>query len=138
MAIGDGANDVSMIQAANVGIGVSGNEGRQAVLAADFAVPRFKALEKLLLVHGHWNYARLANMIKYFFFKNYVFVINLFWFQLFCGWSGRDGYLTKLSASKTLLGVSFFNNLYNNQTTPYCRIYCYDTFILLNQYRHID
>jgi len=83
LAIGDGANDVSMIQAANVGIGVSGNEGRQAVLAADYAVPRFKTLKKLLLVHGQWSYARLANMIKYFFFKNYVFVINIFWFQLF-------------------------------------------------------
>ncbi|CAK9187722.1 unnamed protein product, partial [Ilex paraguariensis] len=58
----DGANDVSMIQAADVGIGISGQEGMQAVMASDFAMSRFKFLETFLLVHGHWSYDRLANM----------------------------------------------------------------------------
>ena len=72
MAIGDGANDVSMIQAAHVGVGISGMEGRQAVMASDFAISKFKFLERLILVHGHWNLDRLSRMILYFFFKNAV------------------------------------------------------------------
>lgn len=72
LAIGDGANDVSMIQTADVGIGISGQEGMQAVMAADFALSRFKYLEAFLLVHGHWSYDRLARMVLYFFYKNAV------------------------------------------------------------------
>ncbi|XP_061482928.1 phospholipid-transporting ATPase VA isoform X2 [Rhineura floridana] len=70
LAIGDGANDVSMIQVADIGVGISGPEGMQAVMASDFAIPKFRHLEKLLLVHGHWCYSRLANMVLYFFYKN--------------------------------------------------------------------
>ncbi|XP_077333660.1 phospholipid-transporting ATPase VD [Lithobates pipiens] len=88
LAIGDGANDVSMIQVADVGIGISGQEGMQAVMSSDFAVSHFKHLRKLLLVHGHWCYVRLANMILYFFYKNVMFVNLLFWYQFFCGFSG--------------------------------------------------
>uniref|UniRef100_A0A8D3D1U9 Phospholipid-transporting ATPase n=1 Tax=Scophthalmus maximus TaxID=52904 RepID=A0A8D3D1U9_SCOMX len=87
LAVGDGANDVSMIQMADVGIGISGQEGMQAVMSSDFAVSRFKHLSKLLLVHGHWCYSRLANMILYFIYKN-MFVNLLFWYQFFCGFSG--------------------------------------------------
>uniref|UniRef100_A0A8C5GBZ3 Phospholipid-transporting ATPase n=1 Tax=Gouania willdenowi TaxID=441366 RepID=A0A8C5GBZ3_GOUWI len=88
LAIGDGANDVSMIQVADVGVGISGQEGMQAVMASDFALPRFRYLQKLLLVHGHWCYSRLANMILYFFYKNAMFVALLFWYQFYCGFSG--------------------------------------------------
>uniref|UniRef100_A0AAY5ER24 Phospholipid-transporting ATPase n=1 Tax=Electrophorus electricus TaxID=8005 RepID=A0AAY5ER24_ELEEL len=88
LAIGDGANDVNMIQAADVGVGISGQEGMQAVMASDFAISRFKHLKKLLLVHGHWCYNRLANMIIYFFYKNVAYVNLLFWYQFFCGFSG--------------------------------------------------
>jgi len=63
LAIGDGANDVGMIQAAAVGVGVAGNEGMQAVMAADFAVAQFRFLVDLLLVHGRWNYERVALVI---------------------------------------------------------------------------
>ncbi|KAI8440532.1 hypothetical protein MSG28_001780 [Choristoneura fumiferana] len=87
LAIGDGANDVSMIQTADVGVGLSGQEGRQAVMASDFALPRFKFVERLLLVHGHWCYDRLARMILYFFLKNATFVFMVFWYQLYCGFS---------------------------------------------------
>lgn len=72
LAIGDGANDVSMIQMADVGVGISGQEGMQAVMASDFTLSRFKYLEKLLLTHGFWSYDRLARMILYFFYKNAV------------------------------------------------------------------
>ncbi|XP_030580873.1 phospholipid-transporting ATPase VD isoform X2 [Archocentrus centrarchus] len=88
LAVGDGANDVSMIQVADVGIGISGQEGMQAVMSSDFAISRFKHLTKLLLVHGHWCYSRLANMILYFIYKNVMYVNLLFWYQFFCGFSG--------------------------------------------------
>ncbi|XP_034051508.1 probable phospholipid-transporting ATPase VD [Thalassophryne amazonica] len=88
LAVGDGANDVSMIQVADVGIGISGQEGLQAVMSSDFAISRFKHLRKLLLVHGHWCYFRLASMILYFFYKNIMYVNLLFWYQFFSGFSG--------------------------------------------------
>lgn len=88
LAIGDGANDVSMIQTADVGIGISGHEGTQAVMASDFALSRFKYLERFLLVHGHWCYDRLSRMVLYFFYKNATFVFLIFWYQLYCGFSG--------------------------------------------------
>ena len=63
LAIGDGANDVSMIQAAHVGIGISGVEGLQAARASDVAISQFRFLKKLLLVHGAWSYQRLSKLI---------------------------------------------------------------------------
>jgi magnesium-transporting ATPase (P-type) len=76
-AIGDGANDVSMIQEAHVGIGIFGKEGRNAARSADFAFAKFKFLKRLLLVHGYLYYTRTANMIQYFFYKVYFyFFIN--------------------------------------------------------------
>ncbi|OVA06770.1 Cation-transporting P-type ATPase [Macleaya cordata] len=83
LAIGDGANDVSMIQMADVGIGISGQEGRQAVMASDFAMGQFRFLVPLLLVHGHWNYQRMGYMILYNFYKNAVYVVMLFWYVLY-------------------------------------------------------
>jgi len=69
-AVGDGGNDVAMIQEAHVGLGIMGKEGRAAVRAADFAFTKFRHLEKVVLVHGHWYYYRVAILIQYFFYKN--------------------------------------------------------------------
>ncbi|KGL75888.1 putative phospholipid-transporting ATPase VB, partial [Tinamus guttatus] len=60
----------------------------KAMMASDFAITRFKHLKKLLLVHGHWCYSRLAKMVIYFFYKNVSYVNLLFWYQFFCGFSG--------------------------------------------------
>ncbi|PIN02251.1 P-type ATPase [Handroanthus impetiginosus] len=87
LAIGDGANDVSMIQKADVGIGISGQEGRQAVMASDFAMGQFRFLVPLLLVHGHWNYQRMSYMILYNFYRNAILVFVLFWYVLFTGFT---------------------------------------------------
>merc|ERR1719228_2315590 len=89
LAIGDGANDVSMIQTADIGVGISGQEGMQAVMASDFAITRFRFIERLLLIHGHWCYDRLSRMVLHFFYKNAAFVFVCFWFQLYCGFSGQ-------------------------------------------------
>eukprot|EP00045_Choanoeca_perplexa_P017396 m.252596 g.252596 ORF g.252596 m.252596 type:complete len:1171 (+) comp17526_c0_seq21:223-3735(+) len=89
LAIGDGANDVSMIQMAQVGCGISGQEGMQAVMASDFAFGQFRFLVKLLLVHGHWSYDRIAQLILFFLYKNASLVYVLFYFQFFCGFTGQ-------------------------------------------------
>ena len=69
LAIGDGANDVAMIQAAHVGVGIAGVEGRAAVMSSDFAIGQFRFLTRLVLVHGRWSYRRLAETIANFFYK---------------------------------------------------------------------
>lgn len=75
LAIGDGANDCNMIQEANVGVGIYGNEGMRAVMTGDFAIGEFQCLWKLLFVHGRMNYVRQGNMILYFFYKNMLFTM---------------------------------------------------------------
>ncbi|GLT31903.1 hypothetical protein SLA2020_066030 [Shorea laevis] len=92
LAIGDGANDVSMIQEANVGVGISGVDGMQAAMASDFAIDQFRFLERLLLVHGHRCYRRIAMMICYFFYKNITFGFTLFWFEANASFSGQPAY----------------------------------------------
>ncbi|XP_020583665.1 probable phospholipid-transporting ATPase 4 [Phalaenopsis equestris] len=92
LAIGDGANDVGMIQEADIGVGISGVEGMQAVMASDFSIAQFRFLERLLVVHGHWCYKRIAQMICYFFYKNIAFGLTLFYFEAYAGFSGQSIY----------------------------------------------
>jgi len=92
LGIGDGANDVSMIQAAHVGVGISGLEGMQAVMASDFAIAQFRFLTDLLLVHGRWSYIRISKVVAYFFYKNLTFTLTQFWFTFRTGFSGQRFY----------------------------------------------
>ncbi|XP_051928703.1 LOW QUALITY PROTEIN: phospholipid-transporting ATPase IF-like [Hippocampus zosterae] len=92
LAVGDGANDVSMIQEAHVGIGIMGKEGRQAVRNSDYAIARFRFLAKLLLVHGHFYYIRIATLVQYFFYKNVCFITPQFLYQFFCLFSQQTLY----------------------------------------------
>ncbi|KAK1931978.1 Phospholipid-transporting ATPase IB [Phytophthora citrophthora] len=103
LAIGDGANDVNMIQSAHVGIGVSGQEGVQAVNASDYAIAQFRFLERLLLVHGRYNYQRISKVILYSFYKNVALVIALFLFNFYNGQSG-----TSVFESFVMAGWNFF------------------------------
>ena len=75
LAIGDGANDVNMITAADIGIGISGLEGQQAVKASDYAIGKFKFLRPLLMVHGRESYRRISWLVCYNFYKNILYVI---------------------------------------------------------------
>ncbi|KAK6460432.1 membrane-spanning Ca-ATPase [Scheffersomyces coipomensis] len=90
LAIGDGANDVSMIQAAHVGVGISGMEGMQAARSADISIGQFKYLRKLLLVHGSWSYHRISNAILYSFYKNCALYMVQFWYVFVNGFSGQS------------------------------------------------
>ena len=96
LAIGDGANDVPMLQKAHIGVGINGHEGMQAANNSDFTIARFKFLSRLLLVHGRWNYRRMAAVVRYSFYKNFVLVLMLFFYSNFTGFSGTtlfDGLL---------------------------------------------
>jgi len=89
LAIGDGGNDVPMIQSAHVGVGISGQEGLQAANASDYAVAQFKYLKPLLLVHGSWNYTRLAKCVLYSFYKNICLYMIQFWYAFYNGFTGQ-------------------------------------------------
>ncbi|ETO34941.1 hypothetical protein RFI_02132 [Reticulomyxa filosa] len=88
LAIGDGANDVPMIKAAHVGVGISGQEGLQAVMASDYAIAQFRFLQELLLIHGAWDYRRISVLILYSFYKNICFSMTQIWFSFFSGYTG--------------------------------------------------
>uniref|UniRef100_A0A673IB70 Phospholipid-transporting ATPase n=1 Tax=Sinocyclocheilus rhinocerous TaxID=307959 RepID=A0A673IB70_9TELE len=92
LAIGDGANDVSMIKSAHIGVGISGQEGMQAVLASDYSFAQFRYLQRLLLVHGRWSYYRMCNFLCYFFYKNFAFTLVHFWYGFLCGFSAQTVY----------------------------------------------
>ncbi|CAI7637393.1 unnamed protein product [Penicillium palitans] len=104
LAIGDGANDVSMIQAAHVGVGISGVEGLQAARSADVAIGQFRFLRKLLLVHGAWSYSRISRVILYSYYKNITLYMTQFWYSFQNAFSGEVIY-----ESWTL---SFYNVLF--------------------------
>ncbi|CAK7241175.1 MAG: phospholipid transporting ATPase [Sporothrix thermara] len=86
LSIGDGANDVAMIQEADVGVGIAGLEGRQAAMSSDYALGQFRFLKRLVLVHGRWSYRRMGESIANFFYKNIIWVFAIFWFQIFCNY----------------------------------------------------
>ena len=89
LAVGDGANDVSMIMEAHIGVGIYGEEGLRAVQSADFAVGEFKILNRLIFYHGRYSYIRNSECILYFFYKNLVFTFVLFLYGFYCNFSGQ-------------------------------------------------
>eukprot|EP00698_Gefionella_okellyi_P014854 TRINITY_DN4136_c0_g2_i1.p1 TRINITY_DN4136_c0_g2~~TRINITY_DN4136_c0_g2_i1.p1 ORF type:complete len:1193 (-),score=298.49 TRINITY_DN4136_c0_g2_i1:16-3594(-) len=89
LAIGDGANDVPMIQTAHIGVGISGEEGLQAVRASDYSIAQFRFLARLVLVHGRLNYKRNGKLVLYFFYKNLCFTLTQLWFGIYCAFSGQ-------------------------------------------------
>jgi phospholipid-translocating P-type ATPase (flippase) len=92
LAIGDGANDVGMIMEADVGVGISGKEGRQAVLASDYSFAEFRFLKRLLLTHGRCSFFRNVDLVSYSFYKNIAFSFNQILFQFFSQFSGNTLY----------------------------------------------
>lgn len=75
LCAGDGANDVSMIKEAHVGVGVMGREGTQAARTADYAMGEFRHLRRLISVCGRYSYLRLASFVQYFLYKNLAFTL---------------------------------------------------------------
>ena len=92
LAIGDGANDVSMLMKAHIGVGIAGREGMQAARASDYAIGKFKFLKTLMFVHGREAYRRNSDIVSYNFYKNILYVIVQFQFNYFTNFSGQPMY----------------------------------------------
>ncbi|SPP88766.1 probable phospholipid-transporting ATPase IF [Drosophila guanche] len=114
-AIGDGANDVSMIQEAHIGIGITGREGKQAARCADYAIAKFEMLQRLLLVHGHYNSQRLAFLVLFYCYKNIIITGCMALFQVYDLYSATNVYnslflwlfdIVYISFSFTILAIS--------------------------------
>jgi phospholipid-translocating ATPase len=92
LAIGDGGNDVAMIQEAHIGIGIAGKEGMQAARISDYSIAQFRFLQRLLLVHGHWNYVRTCKYVLGTFWKEIFFYLTQALFQHCNAYSGTSLY----------------------------------------------
>lgn len=135
LAIGDGANDVNMIQRAHIGVGLYGREGLRAVQASDFALVEFKGLWKLLFVHGHWAYIRVAEMIQYFYYKNIAIAMPHFFYCCYNAFSGQtvfdDYYITFynliFTAWPVLIRGMFDQDLYYKKWTSRDNPHAFDS-----------
>ncbi|CDK27470.1 unnamed protein product [Kuraishia capsulata CBS 1993] len=106
LAIGDGANDIAMIQSADIGVGITGKEGFQAARASDYSIAQFRYLLKLLLVHGRYNYERTSKFVLCTFYKELLFYLSQALYQrqnLFTGSSQYESW-----------SLSMFNTLFTS------------------------
>lgn len=92
IAIGDGANDVGMIEVAHIGIGIYGREGGQASRASDYSITAFRFLKRLLVVHGRYSYLRIGKIIRVSIYKNFSLILTQFFFGIFSGFSAQTVY----------------------------------------------
>lgn len=118
LAIGDGANDIAMIQEAHVGIGVAGKEGMQAARISDYSIAQFRFLLKLLLVHGRWNYIRACKYTLGTFWKEMLFYLTQAMYQRWNGYTGTSLYEP--------WSLSMFNTLFTSLAVIFLGIFTKD------------
>ncbi|XP_012878154.1 PREDICTED: phospholipid-transporting ATPase IK [Dipodomys ordii] len=92
LAIGDGANDVNMIKTADIGVGLAGQEGMQAVQNSDYVLAQFCFLKQLLLVHGRLSYVRISKFLRFFFYKTAACMMGHIWFSFYNGFTAQPLY----------------------------------------------
>eukprot|EP00920_Eleutheroschizon_duboscqi_P020655 GHVT01048808.1.p1 GENE.GHVT01048808.1~~GHVT01048808.1.p1 ORF type:complete len:650 (-),score=123.09 GHVT01048808.1:1218-3167(-) len=90
LAIGDGGNDVPMLQEAHVGIAIKGPANRDTICFSDFAVADFKHIQRLIFVHGRLSAVRVSKLILWHFFKSLMLVLPQFYFQPGAFWSAVE------------------------------------------------
>lgn len=118
LAIGDGANDIAMIQNADVGVGITGREGLQAARASDYSIARFRFLQKLLLVHGRYNYVRTSRFVLCTFYKELMFYLTQFLYQRFTLFTGPSLYEP--------WSLSMYNTLFTSLTVMFVGMFDMD------------
>lgn len=106
LAIGDGANDIAMIQTADLGIGITGKEGLQAARTSDYSIAQFRYLTKLLLVHGRYNYIRTSRFVLGTFYKEILFYLSQMMYQKYTLFTGSSLYES--------WSLSMFNTLFTS------------------------
>ncbi|KAM4889337.1 phospholipid-transporting ATPase IK [Thomomys bottae] len=92
LAIGDGANDINMIKTADIGVGLAGLEGMQAVQNSDYVLAQFCFLKQLLLVHGRLSYMRISKFLRFFFYKTTACMMGHIWFSFYNGFTAQPLY----------------------------------------------
>ncbi|CAM9235606.1 unnamed protein product, partial [Discosporangium mesarthrocarpum] len=127
LSIGDGANDVPMLQAAHIGVGIHGLEGAQAVNNSDYSFGQFCFLKRLLLVHGRWCYRRICKVILYMFYKNVLLVLPQFFFGFLSLFSGQNFYYDLMYQSYNVfftgLPIITFGDVSANVALKYPTLY---------------
>ncbi|KAJ7548944.1 hypothetical protein O6H91_07G034100 [Diphasiastrum complanatum] len=106
LAIGDGGNDVRMIQEAHVGVGISGREGLQAARASDFSIGKFRFLKRLILIHGRYSYNRTSFLAQYSIYKSLLICLIQILFSFVSGISGTSLFNTFSLMSYNVLYTS--------------------------------
>ena len=104
--IGDGGNDVSMIQAADVGVGIVGKEGRQASLAADFSIEQFCHLVKLLVWHGRNSYKRSAKLAQFVIHRGLIIAVCQTMYSIALKFEPEGLYKVSLTALSTAMATN--------------------------------
>jgi magnesium-transporting ATPase (P-type) len=92
LSVGDGANDVSMLQEAHIGVGIYGKEGSQAARSGDYAIYMYKHLKRLVCIHGRYNLLRSSALIQFCYYKNLAMFLVQLWFSFFNGFSSQPIY----------------------------------------------
>ena len=121
LAIGDGANDVGMINEANVGVGIQGKEGSQAARASDYAIKEFSHLKKLLFFHGRECYRKNSWVILYNFYKNVLFVSPMIctaFVSFFSGMTTYDPFVHQLMNTIYTAVPPGWYGVFNYEYTP--------------------
>lgn len=114
--------------AADIGVGISGQEGMQAVMSSDYAFAQFRYLQRLLLVHGRWSYIRMCKFLRFFFFKNFAFTLVHFWYSFFSGYSSQVS-STPSSLFAVMWSKAQFSPKYFDSPTWFGQIWLLDYYI---------
>lgn len=92
LSVGDGANDVSMLQEAHIGVGIYGKEGSQAARSGDYAIYAYRHLKRLVCIHGRYNLLRSSALIQFSYYKNLAMFLVQLWYSFFTGFSSQPIY----------------------------------------------
>lgn len=128
LAVGDGSNDVNMLMEANIGVALDSKDSQRAIQSANYVVPEFRHIWKLMFVHGRWNYIRLAELIIFMFYKNMIFTMPQIMFCFLNAYSGQ-----------TLFGdwyISMYNLFFT--TIPVVIRAIFDKDVYYKQWNHMS
>ncbi|KAI5942315.1 putative phospholipid-transporting ATPase IM [Manis javanica] len=116
---------------AHIGVGISGQEGMQAMLNSDYTFSRFHYLQRLLLVHGRWSYNRTCKFLSYFFYKNFAFTLVNLWYAFYSGFSAQDANETWNLRFPELYEPGQHNLYFNKKEFVKCLVHgIYSSFVL--------
>lgn len=112
LAIGDGGNDVGMIEQAHIGVGIIGKQGNSASVVSDFSFAKFKFLQRLVLHHGRWFYYRLSYFFVFFGWKNIMITLIIYFYQIDSAFSGSFNFTQVFYVLyNSFFGISLLVNL---------------------------